>query len=301
MTARPRAPLFGLLLALVSSACQPAEEVAGASSRSEETTVAETEASPSPALDASAVAKDLRDLETALTPFDPTTPRGEQSAWFQRRRDLLERMMDVTPEHGAQALQRFAERPDALPAVRGGWLHVAAHNAPLEALPILEQLLLVFGEDLGLRTKAAELLPAASPARAIELLEPILLGQRGGVTYPPEDRLLGAWNEAALALDHDRVPTLASIAVDIRRAEAVRHAAVKLLGGVESDHGRQALEQLLVESTGNHMVRRYAVQSLVTSVEASKICPLLEQVRNNEADTQFQMFLDGTIRETCLD
>ena len=277
-----------LLASLVlCAACAPAGSDAEARAGGEEVVASDE------------VLDDLRNLETAVTPLPATTPAGEQGAWFSRRRDTLERLAHATRAHGIEALRRFRERPDALPQVRSALLHVAAHNSPDEARAILEGLLLTFGDDMVVRTQAATLLPVASPQRAIELLEPILLGQRRGTTYPAEDMLLGAWNTAALALERDRVPVLCAVATDLPRDMATRHQATKLLGEIESEQGRQALEQLLVESSGNHMLRRYAAQSLSRSVDAARICPVLVRTRDNESDVNFQLFLDDLIQKTC--
>ena len=58
----------------------------------------------------------------------------------------------------------------------------------------------------------------------------------------------------------------------------VRHLATKLLGKTASTQGRQALEQLIVESSGNHMLRRFAAQSLRTSIPTDELCTLVNRL-----------------------
>ena len=79
----------------------------------------------------------------------------------------------------------------------------------------------------------------------------------------------------------------------------VRHYAIKLLGTIPSSQGRQALEQLLVESSGNHMLRRFAAQSLRDTLTKDELCPLLQRVLEREADPNFQIFIDNMILDSC--
>ena len=245
------------------------------------------------------VEADIRDLVNAVTPPPATAGPGQKRAWFARRRDTLERLRLSDHAHGLAALARYRESPDAIHEVRSGLLDIAAHQAPEETLPVLEDLVNTFGDDMAVRTRAAELLPVASPTRALEILEPILRGERSGVSHPADEILLRAWNDAAKRLELDRSELLCLVATDLVREMAVRHLAIKLLGEVPGPRGRQALEELLVESSGNHLLRRFAAQSLRSTLPPDELCPLLRRVRDNEADPAFQIFLDDMVQKTC--
>ena len=246
-----------------------------------------------------AVAADILDLVAAVTPLDATVPAGEQHGWHARRRDTLERFRAADREHGLEALRVFSERDDYLPPIRSGLLDVAAHAAPDETRPLLVELVTTFGADLGIRTTAAELLGRTSPEQAIEVLEPILRHEHSGTTFPPEDKLLSAWEEACRRTGRDRTPLLCAIATDLNRAHAVRNRATKALGELAGPRARQALEQLIVESTGDHMIRRYAAQSLRDMLEAEELCDLLRPIMQRESDPAFQRFLDNMILANC--
>ena len=245
------------------------------------------------------VQRGIRDLITAVTPFAPTVSVGERNAWYDRRRKTLERLRVAGLEHGREALRVFHERRDSLPEIRVGLLDIAAHAAPDETRPLLVLLVTTFGENLHLRTKAAQFLGETSPQAALQVIEPMLRGDRPRATHPPEEKLLDAWNTAAGATGEDRAPLLCEIATDVTRPEAVRHLAARLLGEFPSNQGRQALEGILVESSGNSYIRRLAAQSLERTVPAAELCPLLQRVFENEADVNIQIFLDDMIRTTC--
>ncbi len=271
-----------VLLASLPPACNPAEPEAGGSNVS-----------------ASDVERDLLDLIAALTPLPPEAPAGDQSDWHIRRRQTLERLRQASHAHGLEALRLWRERAGSLPEVLAGLLDVAAHTAPLETRELLVELVLEYGHDPLLRRKAAEFLAETSPETAIEILEPILRGEIHGRTFPPDEALLEAWNRAALATAHERAPLLCAVATDLNREQAVRHLATRLLGEVASPQGRAALEQLLVESSGNHMIRRIAAQSLLKTLPREELCALMRSVLEKEVDHNFQIFLDDLLIANC--
>lgn len=283
----PTAPRSGafLVLTVLAAACSP-----------EGSAVQGGEAAPAAS---EQVKREVRDLITAVTPFVPTVSVAEQNAWYGRRRATLERLRTAGPEVGLEALRVYHERPDTLTEIRVGLLDVAAHTAPEETRPILVELVETFGEDLHVRTKAAEFLGRTSPEKAIEVIEPILRGEVPRQTYPPQERLLAAWNTACVAAEHDRIPLLCEIATDLKSAQDVRHLSVRLLGEEPSVQGRQALERLLVESSGNSYIRRLAAQSLLATVPHEELCPLLVRVLENEADHAMLPFLDDMIQSNC--
>jgi HEAT repeat protein len=192
----------------------------------------------------------------------------------------------------------YGLRADSIPEIRTGLLEIAAYAAPEETRPILVELVSTYGDELFVRAQAASFLAATSPETALEVLTPVLTGEARG-TFPPEDQLLEAWNSAALSTGADRTPLLCDIATDPKRDQAVRHLATKLLGGLPGEQGRQALELLLVESSGNQYIRRLAAQSLVSTLSAEDLCALLRTVIAREADPNFQIFLDSIVQQNC--
>jgi hypothetical protein len=281
---RALAPRAVALVALLLAGCSESAEGARAEERR----------APSASVEA-----ELRDLVRAVTPPTAEVPAGERNAWFGRRKRALERMRALGPEVGRAALAAFEERDDAIPEVRAGLLDVAAHAAPEEARPVLISLVSEYGEDLGLRKKAAALLGATSPETALEVLGPILETPLANRTDPPADELLEAWLVAARAVGRDPVPLLARVLTDLAQPSAARTRAARALGETADPVGRQALESALVESTGDHYLRRIAAQSLARTVPAAELCPRLEEVLSREADPAFQAFLSSMIQNTC--
>ncbi len=286
---RVRSVLAALLLSTpptLLAACSPSD----ASSQAAEAT---------PAPPRQTVEADVLNLIAAFTPLSPTAPPGEQSAWFGRRHDTIVRMREGSHAHGLEALKQYQARLDTLPEIRCGLLDAAAHAAPEETRPVLALLVTEYGDNMLVRTKAAELLGDTSPEHALEILEPILRHEKTGRTYPREEHLLRAWLSAMQQLERDPVELLCTVALDLPREMDVRHFATKQLGELESNQGRQALEQLLTESSGNHMLRRFAAQSLQASLSGSEFCDLITPVMQNEADMNFQVFLANMRDANC--
>lgn len=245
------------------------------------------------------IERDILDVINAVTPLAPTAPAAEKSAWYGRRLDTLERMREAGHAHGLEALRVFGERSKSLPEIRKGLLDIAAHNAPEESSPLLESLVDTYGENLGLRSYAAELMGSATPELAIKVLEPILLGQRPGKTYPQLDLILGSWNLACITLERDRIPVICEVAIDPGQRSVARHAATKLLGTMESDQGRQALERILIETGTDGMIRRFAAQSLVKTTTPEVLCAIIERTLAREQDQGFQAFLANLSFKYC--
>lgn len=286
---RPRVPLA--LLPLFLLACGGPDPAASEADSG-------TAADAAPAADA-AVDRDLRDLISAVSPMRPDATAMQQSDWFSRRKETLERLRRGSPELGKAALAGYQDRPDSLRDVRAALLDVAAHCAPDETRPVLIELVSTYGDDLGLRKKAARYLAQTSPEQAIDLLQPIVSSTEQRSTYPPIEELLESWTIAMDLIERDPAPVLASIATDIRQDQATRHFAIRQLGRHKSDVGRQALELLLVESLGNNMMRRFAAQSLRSTVDKQQLCELISRVFDNESDINMQKFLASMLEENC--
>lgn len=250
--------------------------------------------------DAAEVAtREIRDLVTALTPPPLDALPVEKSEFYQNRKRALERLRQASEAHGLAALERLRKDPPALTEVRCGLLDVAAHAAPKATEPLLVELVTTFGADLGLRREAAELLGQCLPETALTVLEPILRERYDGRTYPPEERLLSAWLTAMERLGRDPVPLLALAATDLHRPMDVRHFATRALGRFPSPQGRQALETLMVESSGNGYIRRMALQALEQSLPKEEFCALARRVQENEADTDFILVIESALEKSC--
>ena len=284
--------LLGGLLSLGACFGESGAESPGSASSGAARAASEDDAS-------TAVRQDIRDLITAVTPLAAEVPVNEQSAWFNRRRQMLVRLRAAGEAHALEALRTYREREDAFPEIRAGLLDVAAHGAPEETLPVLLELVNEYGADLHLRKKAVEYLGATNPEAAVETLGAILTGKVRGRTFPPEEIMLQAWSEAAAKLEIERAALLCDLALDIKRENAVRHLATRLLAEEAGPQSRQALERLVVESTGNSYVRRKAMQSLQQIAPREEFCALVDRIFEREADTNFQVFLDNVRLTHC--
>jgi hypothetical protein len=248
---------------------------------------------------ATTVGRDVRDLVAALTPMAADAPPVELNEWFLRRSRLLERVRDMGPAWGEEALRVYHDRPSTHPEVLSGLLDVAAHTCPEKTAELLVPLITEFGADLHIRTKACSFLATAAPALALQVLEPLIKDPPRGQTYPPRERMLGAWDEAARKADKDRSNLLCLLATDATNEMDLRHLATRLLGTFKSRQGRQALELLMVESGSNSYVRRLATQSLIKTVPEDELCAQVRKVIEREADVAFQIFLDNVLQENC--
>ncbi len=252
-------------------------------------------ADSSPAL----VEQELGDLVTALRPPPVDAHSGIHDDWLRRRRTTLDRMKNADPAFGEHILAEFAERSDAPLHLRTGLLEAATRANPVAAREVLAELVSQYGEDLGVRTEACRLLGESSPERAIEVIEPILMDPERASTSPPDEAMLDGWLRAHEALDRVPMPGLAMIATDIRRDQATRHRAVRALADYPGGITVPALQEILVESTGNAYLRRLATQSLIEVVEPGELCGMLEDVFLREADGEFKAFLANVIEDHC--
>lgn len=269
-------PLLFLFLAIPATGCNPTSAKAG----------------PGPT-------REILDLITALKPPPLDAVPVVKSEWHMTRKRTLERMRKGEPALGEEALRVLKEERPELPEVRAGLLDIAAHTSAAITQPLLEELVLTFGEDMRVRREATELLGRTAPERAVAVLEPILRERYDGRTYPPEEQLLAAWIEAEEKLALDPVPLLALITTDIQRPQDVRHLATRTLGRFPSVQGRQALESVLVESSGNGYIRRLAVQALQKSLPKEEFCPLVKRIQDKEADPAVIDFLESTLVTHC--
>ena len=246
---------------------------------------------------------DLAELLEAFAPVDPTATSDVHDANLHRRRAVLERLREEGGPHlGRRALEVWREDPDRPAAVRYALLEVAAHGAPEDAAPVLEDLVVTYGSaDLGARTEAVRLLAETSPARALEVLEPLVLEERPSATRPDQAALLRGWLVAARSAGPVEARVPAAVAVSLFQPPEARYVAIGALGEIGGTLAAAALEEVLVEATSDGLVRRKAAQALVRCVPSAELCPILERVAGHESDPHFLNFLGEMLDDNCAE
>ncbi|MDP6839317.1 MAG: hypothetical protein QF724_10305, partial [Planctomycetota bacterium] len=233
----------------------------------------------------------ITELVRTLTPPDLTWTSDRLDAHFHAGREALARLKQAEPALGRAALGRLlADNPEEIP-VRNGLLEVGAHSAPDDAEPLLVQLVTEYGHRMSDRTEAVRLLAQTSPARAEELLGPLLRQERLRQTMPDAEFLLAGWVTACEQTGTDPVEVLSTVAGNIFMQDAARHQAVEELGKHPGTLSRATLEAVLVESTGNGYLRRKAAQALSASLPAETACSIFKRVAEQEADQNMVIFL----------
>lgn len=218
----------------------------------------------------------------------------------------MESMRNAGPEVGRAVYDEYQGNPDATLDVRRGLLEVAAFAAPDMMESELVQLVENYGEHLGLRTKACELLAETHPATAVAVLEPFILEPRPGVTLPPADIMVMSYAKAARAINYDAIDTLTSIATNLFVDETARQFAIREVAKYPGARAREAIRILMIESTGNAYLRRDAVKAFVEQAEIDPetkaiLCDTLIEVTNKETDVNFQVFMINVVEKYCGD
>jgi hypothetical protein len=274
--ARSRALLLATLLGLGAASC------GNSSAASEEEALA-----------------DLQELVDALTPPPVDATSDVKDAHLARQRRVMEEMRGAGRTLGSMALQLVQERPEAPPNVRSGLLEVGALNVGAESAPILLEIFRRYEEPIDLRSRACELLPEVDPEAAVSELEPLVVQVRLTRTYPSRETMLACWSRACEALGRPRSEVLMRVATDIYQEDRARLIAIELLGKIPGNLERQTLEVVLVESTGNGLLRRRAAQALREQLPRDEACAIFERVIDLEADMHFQTFLASMITDNC--
>lgn len=247
--------------------------------------------------------KAIERLIYLATPLDPTLTSDHHDKHLHQRRAYVAELRKGSRELGQLALKTYQEKEEeAEPVslmVRYKLLEVASYAATEDTVPVLEMLLLEYGHEIGIRTQATELLGHVAPARAVELITPLLQRTKATSTMPDEEFLLKAYVLGCEGSGQDPVKILADVATNIYKNDAARHLAVKELGNHDSRLAQMALRQILVESTGNAYLRRKAAQSIRKSFAREEACAIFEQISTMEADNSFLEFLGDMIEENC--
>ncbi len=241
----------------------------------------------------------IRELIEVLTPLDETVTSDISDQRFLRGQELLSELREGGRDVGLAALRALGTGDHRVIDIERGLLDVASHAAPQDSLPLLESLVTQYGPSLALRTEAVMLLAETSPERAIEILEPIVARSRSSQTLPPGEFLVKSWVIACEKTGRSPVKELASVATDLFQEEAARIRATKELGHHTEPLATQALQAILIESTGDGYIRRMAVQGLRRTLPRESACALFQRIAEREADMNFAKFLADTLEEHC--
>lgn len=243
--------------------------------------------------------KRIAELVEVLMPIDRTVTSDVQDVRFIRGQKMVEELSHAGPEVGRAALRALGHQKEEVVAVERGLLTVGARAATEDARPLLETLVTQFGASIELRTEAMLRLAEVAPERALELLEPMILGKKRNQTLPPAEFIVMAWVTACDKTGRSPVKELADVATNLFQDETARIRATKELGRYKDPRGEAALREILVESTGDGYMRRMAVQSLHATLPAETACAIFELVASKEADINFAHFLADALDKWC--
>ncbi|MAF65174.1 MAG: hypothetical protein CMJ84_05905 [Planctomycetes bacterium] len=239
-------------------------------------------------------------LVELCTPLDPTLTSDHHDRQLRERREQVARLKAAGREVGLEALRAYRElaHEDNPLMVRLRTLEVGAHAAPRDARPLLEKLILEYGHPMDVRTESLRLLAETAPARAVEVIDPLVRVKRKSQTVPEDEFLVRSYVTACQGSNTSPVDALVDVATNIFKQDAARHYAAQALG----DFGHEplavkALETLLIESTGNTYLRIKAAQSLRKILPAEQACTLFGSVAEREAGVNFLKFLNNMLED----
>lgn len=247
------------------------------------------------------VAPLVAEIEAAFEPVPPASTSDVQDRALNLRRTTLERLRARSPELGRAAWKRFGEIDPQNEELRIALLDVACHSAPEVVETELVRMVTTYGPQysLRLRTHAVRFLAETAPARAVEILAPLLREPQRAMTYPPQETLVDCWIVAARkqgALD-DRL--LAEVAIGLEQPADARYRAIEELGRVHTPVAVDALRLVLTESGSDGYVRRKAAQAVVDGLPRDEACALLAAVADREVDQMFLVFLADMLEKHC--
>lgn len=235
------------------------------------------------------------------TPLDPTLTSNIHDQQLKDQRLLLAELKQESPAFGRAALAAYHEHadPDEPVIVRLNLLEVAAHAAPAETEPLMVKYIQEYGHPMDMRTESVRLLAETNPIRALEVLEPYATRKRATETTPADEWFVSAWVTACDATGRSPVPVLLDIATNIYKEPYARYLAATELGKHPDPQGIEALRALLIESSGDGLLRRKAAQALQAALPAETACAIFQQVAENEAELGMLEFLANMIQELC--
>ncbi len=281
-----RVPALGLALCLaVASACEEPAPPAPTGPTEEQVAAARAR---------------IDELFEALEPVDLTLTSDVHDAALHRRRELMKSLRAGDPVLGREALAVFNARPAEPSQTRVALLEIASHCAPDLARPVLEHLVCHYrSAGMDVRTEAARILAETSPQAAVDLLTPMVVDTRPQQTLPHPEFLLRAWLLASRSLGEPDAQVLADVATNLFQNPTARYVAVDALGEVKGSISRMALEEVLVESGPDGLLRIKAAQAIVKLLPKDEACAVLERVADRETNPVFLETLADFLREHC--
>jgi hypothetical protein len=241
----------------------------------------------------------LDELIELRRPLDETVTSNITDKRLHAERALRGRLQEAGREVGVAALAALKQRGEDQIDVQIGLLDVAAHAAPEDSRELLVNLIETSGPELGLRTEAVVLLAETSPARALEVLEPLIVDPIRNQTMPAMERMIEGFIVACSKTGHSPVDALCDVTTDFKHEPAARVRAVRELGKHPVPKSRKALEEIVVESSGDQYIRRIAAQALRESLPRETACGIFQRIASYEVDVNFQGFLFDLIEDNC--
>ncbi len=243
----------------------------------------------------------LQELIEAYVPVPLEATSDKHDAALARQREVMERLARANPALGKAALAAFRAGEGQREDLRRALLEIAATCDPAGSAEPLAHMVVTYDSKLGLglRTHAAELLARTSPARALEVIGPLLESDGPRATLPPREVLVRAWAEAARRSGASDASLLADVATNLAEPPDARYAAIAELSTFGGPRTRQALEVVLFEGSSDSYLRRKAAQALQQLLPPSELCPLLQRAAGNESDEILLLFLADMMERAC--
>lgn len=252
-----------------------------------------------------AAEKQIDELVEALVPLPLDLTSDILDRHFHHGQELLAKAKAGGRAVGLAALQRLREgapqdeKGVPYQNVELGLLAAAAYAAPEDARPLLDALITQYGAGMHLRTEALLYMADTQPAHTLELIEPWVTKTRPNQTMPPAEFIVASWEHACELTGRSPVPQLADVATNLFYDQTGRVRAVKLLGKYRDPLGAQALQAIVIESTGDGYLRRMAAQSLRDSLSQEDACAIFRIVAQREADLNMLKFLSDLLEKHC--
>lgn len=246
------------------------------------------------------IQRQLQDMVDALAAADSSS-NVSFDAWIDGVRAAFARADRSSPDVGRAILALLDSRDDLDPGIRSRLLEAAARSmakdeqARAELGVALSGRIESYANALGERNKACELLGEFCPQTAIAVLGPLLLPDRRGTTLPDSEFVLAGYLIATKKTGTDTHDVLCAIAVEARLDGRTRMVALRELAGQATPRSIAIFENVMVESTGDALLRRTAVQSYIAAVPNERAIEYLTRTRDREADVNMQAFLEDVL------
>ncbi len=237
----------------------------------------------------------------AFRPIDLELTSDHHDRQIFEQREVYQELLKMGPEVGRAALHAYTGAQDEPMLVRRSLLWLGGKTAPQEAENLLAHLMDTYGYDFSDRTEASLVLAESSPDRFMEIARPYLERRERLTKWMPDDEfLVQGWVNANIVKGTSPVPMLADVATNLMIMPNARTLAAKRLGDFPNEMiGQRALETCLIESSGDHYIRRMAAQSLLKLLARETACSLFEETLVREQDPGMAQFLQDMVQKNC--